>query len=105
MEFQRCIRNTAFLADINIEALFKESYSLLHFVIFQIRMDSILKNDFLLSLEARGRSLVLPQLNIPGFVDSLWEALHFMRSIWVLYEEYMVESRWRDEIGETVVGI
>lgn len=47
------------------------------FVIFQIRMDSTLKNDLLLSLAARGRSLVLPQLDIPGFVDSPWEAYPF----------------------------
>lgn len=30
----------------------------------------------------RGRVLVLPQLNVSVFVDSLWEALPFLRSGW-----------------------
>ena len=39
--------------------------------------------DALLSLNAGGmQGLVLPQLNVPGFVDSPLEALPFLRSEW-----------------------
>ena len=36
----------------------------------------------MLSLNAGGRDVVLPQLNVPGFVDSPWETLPFLRSGW-----------------------
>lgn len=36
----------------------------------------------MLSLDAGKRSLVLLQRNVPGFVDSSWEALDFRRSSW-----------------------
>lgn len=38
--------------------------------------------DALLSLDAKGRRLVLPQLNVPGFVNFAWEALPFWRIRW-----------------------
>ena len=36
--------------------------------------------DTLFSLDIEGRALVLPQNNVVGFVDSLWEALPSLRS-------------------------
>lgn len=36
----------------------------------------------LLSLDGKRRRLVLPQLNVPGFVNSPWEALYFWRIGW-----------------------
>lgn len=36
--------------------------------------------DALFSLDAGGRGLVLPQLDVSDFVDSLWEALLFLKS-------------------------
>lgn len=33
-------------------------------------------------LDAVGRGLLLPQLIVPGFVDSPWEALLFLGSGW-----------------------
>lgn len=29
-----------------------------------------------------GGGLILPQLNVPGFVDSLFKALFFLKSLW-----------------------
>lgn len=34
--------------------------------------------DDLLNIDAGGRDLVLPQLNVTGFVDFSWEALPFL---------------------------
>ena len=45
-----------------------------------ILMGIALDQDALLSLDAGGRGLVLPQLNMPGFVDSLWEPLPIGKS-------------------------
>lgn len=39
--------------------------------------------DAFLSLDAGGWSLVLPQLNVLGFVGSPWETLSFLISGWV----------------------
>ena len=36
----------------------------------------------MLSLDIAQKGLVLPQLDMPGFVDSLWEVLPFKRSGW-----------------------
>ena len=38
--------------------------------------------DTLLSLDTGSRALGLPHLDMPDFVDSPWEALHFLRSGW-----------------------
>lgn len=43
----------------------------------------------------RWGGVVLFQLNMPGFADSPWEALHFLRSGWDL--------GWR-EVGEVEEG-
>ena len=40
----------------------------------------VIWRDTLLSLDAEGRDLVLPQVDIANFVDSSWEALSFLRS-------------------------
>ena len=37
----------------------------------------------MLSLDAGSRGLVLTQLNVPGFADSPWKALCFLRNEWV----------------------
>lgn len=44
--------------------------------------------DILLSLNSEGRTLVLPQSDMPDFVDFLWEVLCSLRS-WM-------GGRWRD---------
>ena len=38
--------------------------------------------DGFLSLDTGGKDVVLPQLDMPDFVDSPWEALCFLRSGW-----------------------
>lgn len=43
---------------------------------------SLLRWDTLLSLDAGGSGLILPQMNVPGFIDFPWEALYFGRSRW-----------------------
>lgn len=47
-----------------------------------------------------GRDLVLPQLNVSGFVDSPWEILHFLRSEcgWVAEEVEEGQERREGEL-------
>lgn len=58
----------------------------------------------LLNLDIGGRRLVLPQPNVPGFVDSPWKALPFLTCGW--WEVSGGGGGAREGEGEeTVVGI
>ena len=45
-----------------------------------------------------GGGLVLSQLNVPGFVDSPWEVLHFGKSDWGCTAGEELEKRWKGEL-------
>lgn len=57
----------------------------------------------LFSLDAMGRSFVPPQLKVPGFVDSSWEALPFLRYGWEV--DWLGSGGSRRRRGKTIVSM
>lgn len=57
-------------------------------------MTKMLSNDTLLSLHATEKVLFLPQLNVPGFLDSQWKVFYILsRGLEISW------GRWQ-EVGE-----